>query len=138
MRYLIVANRTLGGEQLLAEVERRMAAGPCEFHLLVPASRPHGSTTWTEGEAHAQATRQLHNALSRLRGVGAEVSGEVGDARPVQAIGDVLLREPFDEIILSTFPIGLSRWLRQDVVHRVQRQHGIPVTHVINEPAPVG
>lgn len=37
-RYLVVANRTLQGEELAAAVRDRMAAGPCEFWVLVPAS----------------------------------------------------------------------------------------------------
>ena len=58
----------------------------------------------------------------------------MGDASPVRAIGDVLLREPVDEVILSTLPPGPSRWLRQDVVHRVQRNYDVPVVHIVAQP----
>lgn len=138
MRYLIVANRTLGGDHLIDEIRRRVKQGPCTFHVLVPASRPHGSSTWTEGEARVHAEAQLAAALDRIHALGIPASGEVGDASPVEAVSDVLLREQFDEIILSTFPLGLSRWLRQDAVHRIQRRHGIAVVHVVAEPATVG
>jgi hypothetical protein len=37
-RYLVVANQTLGGEELLAAIRERMAAGDCHFHLVVPAT----------------------------------------------------------------------------------------------------
>src|SRR6266545_3182143 len=37
-RYLMVANQTLGGDQLLACVQERMRAGPSHFHVLVPAT----------------------------------------------------------------------------------------------------
>jgi len=83
--------------------------------------------------------RREAEALARLRGEGFEVEGEVGDASPVRAIGDVLLARPddFDEIILSTLPPGPSRWLRQDVPHRVQRTYRLPMTHVVAAPQPV-
>ena len=134
-RYLIVANETLGGAELLAEVERRVAAGDCAFHLVVPVA--HGRGSWTEGGVRADAEPRLAEAIERFRGAGAtEVTGEVGDASPVRAVGDVLLRgEAFDEIIVSTHPRGVSRWLRQDVPHRM-RVHGLPVTHVAAAAAP--
>lgn len=121
-RYLVVANQTLLGDQLLGQITERMAAGPCQFHLVVPASHVPGRAVWTEGHDHAVAEERLAAALVRFREMGADVDGEVGDARPIDAIRDVMLHAPpFDEIILSTLPPGLSRWLRQDLPHRIQR-----------------
>ena len=136
-RYLVVANRTLGGEHLKAKIRECMAAGPCEFYVLVPATHDPGIMTWTEGHDHALAERRLVDGLARLAELGATGDGEVGDPNPVQAISDVLLREQFDEIILSTLPPGVSRWLKQDLPHRVERDFSLPVSHVIatEEPA---
>lgn len=134
-RYLVVANRTLGGEQVLDVVRQRMQEGPCTFHVVVPASHP--SSAWTEGQVIAMAQRRLDDALETMGALGATVTGEVGDASPVRAVGDVLLREPVDEILLSTLPPGPSRWLRQDVVHRIERNYDVPVTHVIGAVEPV-
>lgn len=133
--YLVVANRTLCGEHLVRLVEERIASGPCRFRVIVPATHPWGS--WTEGGAHAEAQRRLDDALARFRAVGADVTGEVGDANPVRAVGDALLREPADEILLSTLPIGASRWLGRDVVRRMERTHRLPVVHVVAEPVAV-
>lgn len=72
---------------------------------------------------------RLHTALTRFKELDAETSGEVGDPDPLQAIADTLRERPFDEIILSTLPPGASRWLRQDLPHRVERSFSIPVTH---------
>jgi GABA permease len=130
-RYLVVANRTLGGDHLLTAVRDRMAEGPSAFHIVVPASHP--VSAWTEGQVHALAQQRLTDALARFAELGADATGEVGDASPVRAIGDVLLRQPIDEVILSTLPAGPSRWLRQDVVHRVQRNYDVPVTHIVAE-----
>ena len=136
-RYLVVANRTLGGSHLVAKVRECMAAGPCQFHVLVPASHASKELTWTEGGDRAAAEGRLVEALARFRSLGAEVTGEVGDAQPLEAIADVLRREQFDEIILSTLPPGISRWLGQDLPHRVDKQFKLPVQHVIAVEEPV-
>jgi hypothetical protein len=131
-RYLVVGNQTLGGEHLKAKLMEKVAEGPCSFHLVVPASHPTGA--WTDGEVRAMAQRRLIAALTAFGALGADVTGEVGDASPIRAIADVLLEEPFDEIILSTLPPGPSRWLRQDVVHRIQRTFAVPCTHIVADP----
>ena len=130
-RYLVVANRTLGGAHLQAKVRECMLAGPSEFHVLVPASHPTKDFTWTEGSDHKAAEARLAEAMARFRAAGATVTGEVGDARPLDAIRDVMRREQFDEIILSTLPPGVSRWLGQDLPHRVEREFKIPMQHII-------
>ncbi len=133
-RYLVVANQTLGGEHLAEKVRACVAAGPARFHILVPATQPGEHAVWTEGEARAIAQRRLEQALERFRGLGANAEGEVGDERPLQAIADAVREGGFDEIILSTLPPGLSRWLRQDLPHRVERSFDLPVSHVVGEP----
>src|SRR5438128_12664608 len=129
-RYLVVANQTLGGEHLAEKVRECMAAGDAQFHILVPASHPE-HLTWTEGQARAVAKQHLDEALARFRELGAVADGEVGDDSPLRAIDDVLRRESFDEIILSTLPPGPSRWLKQDLPHRVVRTFNLPVTHIV-------
>ena len=132
-RYLVVANQTLGGSHLIDKVRETLAAGPCAFHVLVPATPPGHFATWTEGEALAVAQERLDTALTRFKELGAEAAGEVGDPDPLQAIADAMRERPFDEIILSTLPPGASRWLRQDLPHRVERSFSVPVTHVVAE-----
>ncbi|HZQ86683.1 MAG TPA: hypothetical protein VFA83_17685 [Acidimicrobiales bacterium] len=135
-RYLVVANQTLGSRELIAELEARRDRGPSTFHLLVPVTHPAGA--WAEGQVQAAATQRLEDAMRDLRAHGFDVdSGETGDVSPVRAIGDVLLREQFDEIILSTLPPGPSRWLHQDVPHRVTRAYKVPMTHVVAHSVPV-
>lgn len=134
-RILIVANQTAAGPHLRAHVRELIAAGPCTFTLLVPATPGPEHLTWTEGEARAMAEERMNEALAGLREVGAQVEGLVGDPRALSAIGDVLLERPHDEVVLSTLPLGTSRWLKQDLPHRVERQFGLPVTHIVAEPA---
>jgi nucleotide-binding universal stress UspA family protein len=132
-RYLVVANQTLGGEHLKAKVRECMAAGDCTFTIVVPATPPADHLTWTESQAQEMAEQRLAEALARFREMGATVDGVVGDPRPMQAIIDAVETQPFDEIILSTLPPGLSRWLRQDLPTRVASRIPLPVTHVIAE-----
>ena len=133
-RYLVIANRTLCEQHLLDELHRRRTADPgCRFHLVVPASHPAGSFTDRQCEEEAEA--RLADALDTLAVAGIAATGEVGDPNPVYAVGDVILRElgRFDEIILSTLPVGVSKWLAQNMVRRLKRATGLPVTHVIAE-----
>lgn len=130
-RYLVVANQTLLGDPLLARVTACLAAGPCQFHVVVPASHAPGPAWQTEGRDRAFAAKRLEEGLERFRAVGAEVTGEVADGRPMDAIRDAMLHAPpFDEIIVSTLPPGLSRWLRADLPHRIGRTFGLPVSTV--------
>lgn len=132
-RYLIVANQTLLGDQLLDRVRGCLAAGPCEFHLVVPATHAPGPAWQLERRDHLSAEERLSAGLERFRALGVDVEGEVGDARPMDAIGDAMRTAgPFDEIILSTLPAGVSKWLHQDLPHRIHRWfEGVRVTTVI-------
>ena len=134
-RYLVVANQTLGGAHLMAKVRECLDAGPCRFHLLVPATPPHDHLTATEGQARAAAQRRLDEALVLFRDAGADADGEVGDARPLSAVADVLRHHAFDEIILSTLPAGPSRWLKAGLPHRLERMCTVPVTHLVADAA---
>ena len=135
-RYLIVANQTLAGGQLMSTLRELHQRGPCSFHVVVPATPPRDHS-WTEGEARHTARERLDAALARLRSEGLEVTGEVGDEHPHEAVQDILLRgETFDAIVLSTLPPNMSRWLKRDLVRRLEATTGIHVIHVIGQPAP--
>lgn len=130
-RVLIVANRTAATEPLLAAVRQRAQAGPARFHLLVPAT-PRGLHRVVDPEVagRVEAARQLELALVLMReAAGSEVTGHVGSADPVAAIADVINDRRVHEIILSTLPRRLSRWMRLDLPSKL-RGMNIPVTHV--------
>ncbi len=125
--YLVVANQTLRQPELTEKIRTCIEAGPCDFFLLVPATRAHEPVRWTPADAGAVARRRLDSALDRFRALGANVVGEVGDPSPVVAIGALLRRRSFDALILSTLPVGPSQWLRHDVPSRIERLFNIPV-----------
>jgi hypothetical protein len=132
-RYLVVANQTLAAEPLVSRMRELARAAPSSFHVVVPATPPRDHI-WTEGEARATARSRLDAALARFAELGAEVEGEVGDGNPMLAIGDALRDHgPFDEIVISTLPRGLSKWLKVDLLHRAEASFGLRVTHVVEE-----
>ena len=153
-RYLIVANQTLGGDALVEIVIARDRLGPATFHIVVPATPTvddvlgagalYGGVVGAEGLAvpadvddestsHERARRRLAAAFDRFHALGINASGEVGDPDPIIAIERALERHDADEIIVSTLPPGISRWLRLDLVQRVRRRFDLPVTHVYAE-----
>ena len=132
-RYLVVAHQTLGSAELFEVLRERLARGPARFHIVVPERHGNG-LVWTEGQARAEARRRLEEARLRFLAEGLPVDGEVGDSNPVYAATTVLRREgigAFDEVIVSTFPLGLSKWLRIDVPMRLQKATKLPVHHVV-------
>jgi hypothetical protein len=146
-QYLVVANHTLGGQELLDAILDRMSRGPAEFWVLVPATpTTHlvndfnalscafpvdldvlpSARTRDEGIADAQSN--LDTELHRLREIGAGADGAVGDPDPMKAIEKTLAQRRFDEIILSTLPPGISRWLAWDLPHRIRARTDVPLT----------
>ncbi len=128
---LLVANRTATDPPLVEAVRSRAQRGVVAFHLLVPAT-PTGLHRLVDPEVAGReaAQERLELALATLReAAGPSVTGHVGDANPLAAIQDALNLRGFDEIILSTLPWRLSRWMRLDLPSKV-RALGVPVTHV--------
>jgi phage-related baseplate assembly protein len=136
-RYLVVANRTVVSDDLYDLLRSRTERGPAEIHVLVPAASD--PSTWrlhVQDEDVTEARARLETALERFRALGATVTGEVGDASPLQAVGDVLRTgATFDEVIVSTLPPRASRWLRMDLPTRIERSFGLAVTHVVDQTA---
>jgi hypothetical protein len=128
---LVVAHQTAVGNALLEAVRERAARGPAKFHLVVPRS-PHGMHKVVDPleAGEAEATGVLDQALPRLsEAAGHEVTGAIGDAEPLMAIHDAVNLGHYDEIIISTLPLGVSRWLKLDLISKA-RALGLPVTHV--------
>ena len=135
-KVLVVANRTAECDELLAALTERAGKGPVAFTLLVPAT-PHG-VAWA-GDMHSgapEAAGHLQKSVERLREAGLEVEGRVGDPDAFAAVQDAInLTGPYDELIVSTLPVHVSKWLKLDLPHRVERATNLPTTHVIGSEA---
>jgi hypothetical protein len=120
-RVLVVANRTAAAPRLLKEIERRARAGRCEFALLVPDSSNRRAADWTLDAALPLLERAARGPVEGLVG---------GSADPFEAVKHVVSEGRFDEIIVSTLPQRMSRWLRRDLIRRIEGL-GLPVTAVV-------
>ncbi|MGZ8741063.1 MAG: hypothetical protein ACXWZ8_10755 [Gaiellaceae bacterium] len=131
-RILVVANETVGGDELLAILQRK-AEGAHEQVLVVCPALNSQVRHWASDEdgARAAAQNRLDASLSRLRGLGVKAEGEVGDGDPLQAIEDALRTFGADEIVISTHPEGRSNWLERNVVGGARERFDVPITHVV-------
>jgi hypothetical protein len=131
-RILVIANETVGGETLREEIRRRAEDYDERVRVICPTllSRVRFVAS-DEDAARAQAQERLAHSLSRLREVGVNCDGEVGEADPLQAIEDQLRTFGADEIIISTHPEGRSLWLERGIVQAARERFDVPITHVV-------
>ncbi|MBA3377074.1 MAG: universal stress protein [Actinobacteria bacterium] len=125
---LVVANETVLGEPLLERIRARAKEGSASFLIVAPQGDPVRSQ-------HPEAERRLRAALSELRAEGIDIHGQIAHPDPFSATMQAIRDERTDEIIVSTFPGTRSGWLRRDLVGRLRSESGLPVEHVIVEPA---
>jgi hypothetical protein len=147
-RCLVVANQTLGSDELETLVRERTAEGPAEFWLVVPATPVKdlasnaipipmpvmgGVSTLPAPPSEARRLAQLNldAAIQKLTAAGGTVNGAVGDPDPVRAVAEAVSGREFDEIIVFTLPPRLSRWLHNDLPTRLQHEFHLPVVDVV-------
>jgi hypothetical protein len=131
-RILVVANETVGGEELMGAISELALAGRSEFYVVCPALNSR-LKTWTSDEdaARAAAQKRLDATLERLASVGIEAHGKVGDLDPLVAIEDAVRTFHPDEIVVSTHPPGRSNWLERGVVAAARERFACPLRHVV-------
>jgi hypothetical protein len=130
-RILVVANKTAATPSLLDAVRERAARGPCEFTLLVP-NTTHGlhKVVDPEDQSQSEAEAVIELALPLLEeAAGSEVDAMIGVPEPLAAIQDAVNLHGFDELIISTLPTRVSKWLKLDLPHKAAGL-GLPVTTV--------
>lgn len=116
-RVLIVANRTAATPVVLSHVSRLARERPTHFTLLIPDAPRSEHTDWT-----------LELALPLLeRAAGAAVEALTGGDDPFEAVREAVEETDFDEVVISTLPARVSKWLRRDLPSRVEAL-GLPVT----------
>jgi hypothetical protein len=128
VRTLVVANQTMGGEELLDLLKRKAAEERHSFIVICPQS----------GEGPEGASQRLAATLERLESADLEAVGQVMDPDPYTAIQNALQFYAVDEIVISTLPATRSGWLRGDLIERVRASIDRPVEHVVVEPERTG
>jgi hypothetical protein len=153
-RYLVVANQTLQAAELRAELRKRISTGPCSFFVIVPDTTaaqydpvaaggvvPQPGVWWwatyyarpaSDEEATAQARERLGLMLAGLAGLGVRADGDLGSSSPLEAIEVACADHKFDEIIVTTLPRPVSRWLKVGLPHQAARRFKLPVTTIIS------
>jgi hypothetical protein len=131
---LVVAHKTATTQALLDAIIDRAQRGPVFFHLLVPNPT---SADWSPArarQAHTEAEQVLERALPVIEAAARHpTTGSVSLRHdPMDAIEEAIFAGDFDEIILSTLPHSVSRWLHLDLPRRVAHL-GLPLTTVIAE-----
>ncbi|MEE9415596.1 MAG: chloride channel protein [Acidimicrobiales bacterium] len=124
-RCLVVGNKSLGGEAVMAEISARVAGDSrLRFHVIVPLAA---------GGSLSLAREQLEMQLGLIDELGATASGEVGDADPLAAIEGAIAREPASGIVLSTLPPGESRWHRSKIPEGLPGRIDVPSVVVFDD-----
>jgi hypothetical protein len=129
---LVMANRTAESPELLEALKERAAQGNAEFTLLIP-STPHG-LSWAADMSSGEGEAEHHKIafLEELREEGIDVKdAKVGDPDPLAAAQDAVNMGSFDEVIVSTLPLKISKWLKLDMPSKVRAATGLPVTHIV-------
>jgi hypothetical protein len=100
--------------------------------VVCPVSQPREGYVVYEDTRRAAAGRRLDRTLAMLREAGIPAHGFVVEADPVQAVRDAMAQLDVDEIVVSTYPVHKSGWLRRNVVDRIREAVGErPVEHVV-------
>jgi GABA permease len=132
-RLLVVANETVGGDPLLAEIRDRCRGRDSEILIVTPALVSSRASHWASDvdEAMELARQRMELSLIAIGELGLKARGEIGDSDPNMAIEDALRVFPADEIVISTHPPERSRWLEHGVVERAREQIELPISHVV-------
>ena len=134
-RVLVVANETVGADELMGAISTLALVQTTRFLVVCPALNTRLKTyTSDEDPARDAAQKRLDATLARLESVGINAQGEIGDGDPLVAVEDAVHTFHPDEIVISTHPAGRSNWLERGVVDAVRVRFDVPVTHVVVDP----
>jgi len=135
LTHLVVAHQTAESPQLTNRLKALAASNQgTSFVLLVPAT----SIEQVTASPRQMAGERAKAASSALQAAGVNVTRSVvGDEDPLVAIADEIGAHPglYLGIVISTFPLSLSKWLRLDLPHQARRRFSLPVIHVVALPA---
>ncbi len=124
---LVLAAVTATSPDLLEALRQRASDGSVAFTVIVPAPAGTGG--------HEEGSHQAQESVAMLREAGLEVDGRVGDCDPMVAVVENWDPRKYDEVIVSTLPTSVSKWLHADLPQRIEKHTGALVTHVVARPS---
>ena len=136
-RILILTDVAEPSPELTDSIRHRHERGPAQFRVVVPnpaGFELHLLHPERHDRAH-EAEAVLRRALPALEAAaGGPVIGSVSVRHdPMDAVEEVLVSEPIDELMLHLAPHGLAHRLHQDLSSRLQHL-GLPI-QVVPHPA---
>jgi hypothetical protein len=129
-RLLVVANQTLGGQELCADLIAREPRPALRIVAPVLVSRAKYVMSDIDTEL-VLARERLDEMLDWAREHGFVASGEVNAEGPLTALEDELRSFGPEEVLISTHTPERSNWLEAGVVERAREELDIPVAHVV-------
>jgi hypothetical protein len=130
LRLLVVANQTLDGQELRAELLARKPKP--ELRVVAPVLVSRAKYVMSDIDTElVRARGRVEEMLAWARREGFAISGVVCAEGPLTALEDELRRFGPDEVLISTHTPERSNWLEAGVVERARQELDIPVGHVV-------
>ncbi len=121
---VVVGNHTLLSDALRDRLQAVTAGGDVDIHVVVPIRADDElDVGFWRGRALAE----------RIIEPGVELTVDVGIEDPVALVQKAVHGAHIDQVIVSTLPEGVSRWLHADVAGRLQHALQVPVEVVSAE-----
>ena len=121
---VVVGNHTLLSDRLRDRLRAVTAGGGVDLHVVVPIRAEDDlDVGFWRGRALAE----------RLVEPGVELTVDVGVEEPVALVQKAARGAHIDQVILSTLPEGVSRWLHADVAAHLRHALNVPVEVVTAE-----
>ena len=121
---VVVGNHTLLADALRDRLRAVAAGGDVDIHVVVPVRNDDElDIGFWRGRALAE----------RIVEPGIELTVDVGIDEPVKLVQKAVHGAHIDQIIVSTLPEGVSRWLHADVAGHLHRALHVPVEVVLAE-----
>ncbi len=118
---LVVARETVTTQALVDAVRELDKSGHWRFAFFTPVE--------TEAEVEPMRRRQALS-IAALRRDGIVASGTVAAGETLETIAQAAKDDGSHEILMATYDITNSEWLRRDLVDRVRKMTNLPVAHI--------
>lgn len=118
---LVVARETVTTQALVDAVRELDRSGHWRFTFFTPAE--------SEEEVERLRRRQALT-IAALRREGTMATGLVAAGDPLETIARAAEEDGSHEILMATYDISRSDWLRKDLVDRVRKATNLPLSHI--------
>lgn len=134
-RVIAVVTDDLHGNESIEQLQANANGDGVDVRVVVPAveANPLRHTMGDIDKPREQAEERLERVLETLRNNDVQVRGEVGDADPVQAAQDALLKEPADEVLIFEHAEAEARWYENGLYERAKESIEPPLRLVVLE-----